>query len=115
MKVRVALDAKGDARIVPDMGARVGFLEESKPAQADARPGVLVPAAAIVQRGEQDVAFVVSGNKAALRKLTLGRTLGEDREVLAGLRGGEQVVLDPPEALADGARVTVAPAEAGNE
>ncbi len=115
VKVRVALDAKGDARIVPDMGARVGFLEESKPAQADARPGVLVPAAAIVQRGEQDVAFVVSGNKAALRKLTLGRTLGEDREVLAGLRGGEQVVLDPPEALADGARVTVAPAEAGNE
>ncbi len=109
VKVRVALDAKGDARIVPDMGARVGFLEESKPAQADAKPGVLVPAAAIAQRGEQDVAFVVSGDKAALRKLTLGRTLGEDREVLAGLAGGEQVVLDPPEALADGARVTVVP------
>lgn len=115
VKVRVGLDAKGDPRIVPDMGARVGFLEDAKPAQADARPGVLVPAAAIVQRGEQDVAYVVSDGKAMLRKLTLGRTLGEDREVLAGLAGGEQVVLDPPETLADGARVTLAPAGASDE
>ncbi|QNU15299.1 efflux RND transporter periplasmic adaptor subunit [Thermomonas sp. XSG] len=115
VKVRVGLDAKGDPRIVPDMGARVGFLEDAKPAQADAKPGVLVPAAAIAQRGDRDVAFVVNGGMASLRKLTLGRTLGEDREVLAGVAGGEQVVLDPPETLADGARVTVAPAAASDE
>ncbi len=115
VKVRVGLDAKGDPRIVPDMGARVGFLEDAKPAQADAKPGVLVPAAAIAQRGEQDVAFVVNGGMASLRKLTLGRTLGDDREVLAGVAGGEQVVLDPPETLADGARVTVAPAATSDE
>ena len=108
VKVRVGLDAKGDPRIVPDMGARVGFLEEAKPTQAAATPGVLVPAAAITQRGDKDVAFVVVGGKVAQRTLTLGRTLGDDREVLEGLRGGEQVVLDPPETLADGARVTVA-------
>ena len=115
VKVRVGLDAKGDPRIVPDMGARVGFLEDAKPAQADAKPGVLVPAAAIAQRGDRDVAFVVNGGMASLRKLTLGRTLGEDREVLAGVAGGEQVVLDPPETLADGARVTVAPAASSDE
>jgi len=115
VKVRVGLDAKGDPRIVPDMGARVGFLEDAKPAQADAKPGVLVPAAAIAQRGDRDVAFVVNGGMASLRKLTLGRTLGEDREVLAGVAGGEQVVLDPPETLADGARVTVAPAATSDQ
>ena len=108
VKVRVGLDAKGDPRIVPDMGARVGFLEEAKPTQAAAKTGVLVPAAAITQRDDKDVAFVVVGGKVAQRTLTLGRTLGDDREVLEGLRGGEQVVLDPPETLADGARVTVA-------
>ena len=108
VKVRVGLDAKGDARIVPDMGARVSFLEDAKPAQAEAKPGVLVPGAAIVQRGDKDVAFVVAGDRVAQRALTLGRTLGEDREVLDGLNGGEQVVLDPPDTLADGARVTVA-------
>lgn len=108
VKVRVGLDAKGDARIVPDMGARVSFLEDARPAQAEAKPGVLVPGAAIVQRGDKDVAFVVAGDKVAQRALTLGRTLGDDREVLAGVAGGEQVVLDPPETLADGARVQVA-------
>jgi len=58
---------------------------------------------------------VVNGGMASLRKLTLGRTLGEDREVLAGVAGGEQVVLDPPETLADGARVTVAPAATSDQ
>ena len=104
VKVRVGLDAKGDPRIVPDMGARVGFLEDAKPAQA-AKPGVLAPAAAIVQRDGKDVAFVVVDGKAMQRTLALGRTLGEDREVLQGLAGGDAVVLDPPEQLADGVRV----------
>ena len=44
--------------------------------------------------------------------LTLGRTLGDDREVLQGLDGGDSVVLDPPEKLADGARVRIAGDEA---
>lgn len=34
VKVRVALDTKGDTRIVPDMGARVSFLESTQQAQA---------------------------------------------------------------------------------
>ncbi len=115
VKVRVGLDAKGDSRIVPDMGARVGFLEDARPAQADVKPGVLAPAAAIVQRGDKDVAFVVVGDKVAQRVLTLGRTLGDDREVLSGLAGGERVVLDPPDALADGARVKIARDDAGSD
>ncbi|HWS77036.1 MAG TPA: efflux RND transporter periplasmic adaptor subunit [Thermomonas sp.] len=111
VKVRVGLDAK-DPRIVPDMGVRVGFLEDAKPAQADAKPGVLVPAAAIVQRDGKDVAFAIDGEAVRQRSLTLGRTLGDDREVLSGLSGGDAVVLDPPEQLADGARVRVAGDEA---
>ena len=116
VKVRVGLDAK-DARIVPDMGARVGFLEAAKPAaaQTDAKPGVLVPADAIVQRGGKDVAFAVEGEKAVLRTLTIGRSLGDDREVLTGLSGGERVVLSPDDTLTDGARVRLAPAESESE
>ena len=114
VKVRVGLDAK-DARIVPDMGARVGFLEEAKPAQADVKPGVLVPAAAIVQRDGKDVAFAMDGDAVRQRNLKLGRTLGDDREVLEGLSGGDAVVLDPPEQLADGSRVRLAREESASE
>ncbi len=108
VKVRVGMDAKGDPRIVPEMGVRVSFLEDAAPAQAAAKPGVLAPVTAIASRGDADVAFVVEGDVVRQRTLTLGRTLGDDREVLEGLAGGDAVVLDPPEQLADGARVRIA-------
>src|SRR5678815_520973 len=93
------------------MGVRVSFLEPARPAgAAGPAPGVLAPAAAIVSRGGNQVAFVVSGEKVAQRTLKLGRTLGDDREVLEGLSGGDTVVLDPPNELADGARVRIAAA-----
>ena len=106
VKVRVAL-LKKDPRIVPDMGVRVSFLEKAAPAQADApKPGVLVPAAAIANRDGATVAFVVlGGDHVARRALTLGRSLGDEREVTAGLSDGDVVVVDPPESLADAARV----------
>ncbi len=114
VKVRVGIDAK-DARIVPDMGARVSFLEEAKPVQADVKPGVLVPAATIVERDGKDVAFAIDGEAVQQRTLKLGRTLGDDREVLEGLNGGDAVVLDPPERLADGSRVRIAREEPASD
>jgi RND family efflux transporter MFP subunit len=114
VKVRVALNVR-DPRIVPDMGVRVSFLEKAQPVATRTKPGVLVPAAAIASRGDKDVAFVVVGETVQRHELKLGRTLGDDREVLGGLDGGETVVLDPPEKLADGARVRIAKADAGAE
>ncbi|HEY0504367.1 MAG TPA: efflux RND transporter periplasmic adaptor subunit, partial [Lysobacter sp.] len=110
VKVRVALKQK-DPRIVPDMGVRVSFLEASKPDAPAQKPGVLAPAAAIVAREGKQVAFVVAGERAQRREVTVGRSLGEDREVTQGLAGGETVVLDPPASLADGDRVRVATGE----
>ena len=107
IKVRVGLDTK-DPRIVPDMGARVGFLEAVKPVASNATPGVLAPVAAIVQRGDKDVVFIVDGEQARMRSVTLGRTLGDDREVLQGLAGGDNVILAPSDKLVDGARVRLA-------
>ena len=114
VKVRVALHVR-DPRIVPDMGVRVSFLEKAQPLAAKTRPGVLVPAAAIVTRDGKDVAFVVADETVQGHALKLGRTLGDDREVLDGLAGGETVVLDPPEKLADGARVRIAKTDAASE
>ena len=110
VKVRIALKVK-DPRIVPDMGVRVSFLESARPAPAVAEaPGVLAPAAAIASRDGKDVAFVVADDKVSQRALKLGRSLGDDREVLDGLAGGDTVVLDPPKDLADGERVRIAAA-----
>ena len=55
------------------------------------------------------------GETVQLRALTLGRSLGDDREVLQGLSGGDTVVLDPPEQLADGSRVRIAREESSSD
>ncbi|MBD9369812.1 efflux RND transporter periplasmic adaptor subunit [Xanthomonas sp. XNM01] len=108
VKVRIALKEK-DARIVPDMGVRVSFLEAAKPAGSDQPTGVRVPAAAIVQRDGNEIAFVVSSDDTvALRTLKTGIAMGSDRQVSDGLSGGETVVLDPPDTLNDGDKVRIA-------
>ncbi len=109
VKVRIAIKKK-DPRIVPDMGVRVAFLNppSGTPAPAAATQGVLVPAEAVQAEGGSGVVFVFANDKVERRKVTLGQTVGADRRVLSGLRGGERVVLSPPESLRDGATVKLA-------
>jgi RND family efflux transporter MFP subunit len=114
VKVRVALNVR-DPRIVPDMGVKVSFLETAPKDGAVRNEGVRVPAAAIARRGDSDVAFVVGADKTvAQRGLTLGRALGDDRQVLSGLSTGDEVVLDPPPEMTDGAAVRIAAAADGD-
>jgi RND family efflux transporter MFP subunit len=105
VKVRVALERK-DARIVPDMGVRVSFLERKSADEAQAPKGVLVPARAIVQRDGRSVVFVVAGGKAQLRAVhPAAQDYGGMKLVADALQAGDAVVLSPPAALRDGAAV----------
>ncbi len=104
VKVRIGLDQK-DPRILPDMGVRVSFLANDRPAGAAAAPaGVLVPAAAITQRGAANVVFVVEGERARAREVKVGQAFG-DLTQLEGLEAGARIVLAPPPDMTDGARV----------
>jgi RND family efflux transporter MFP subunit len=109
VKVRVGLDLK-DGRIVPDMGVRVSFLEESKPDSPDQPPprGVLVPSQALRNDGGQEFVFVFNAGKAQRRTVTLGGTFADSRQVQSGLSAGESVILDAPAALKDNAAVRLA-------
>ncbi|HEY2347189.1 MAG TPA: efflux RND transporter periplasmic adaptor subunit [Xanthomonadaceae bacterium] len=112
VKVRIALKSK-DPRIVPDMGVRVSFLEAAPVAtSATKEEGVRIPAGAIVQRDGKPVAFVVGDkNRIAQHALELGRSIGDDRQVLSGLGVGDEVVVEPAATLADGQAVKIAPAD----
>ena len=108
VKVRVALDEK-DPRIVPDMGVRVSFLEKAAAPTQDVPRGVLVPAGAIVQRDGRSVVFVVDGDLARQRTVTLSaQSFGDLRLVTEGVASGARVVDQPPAALVDGVRVEAA-------
>ena len=105
VKVRVALEQK-DARIVPDMGVRVSFLESKPAATAQAPRGVLVPAAAIAQRDGHEVVFVVQGERVQQRRVQ-SKPMGEQRLLPEGVQPGETVVISPPAGLRDGTAVAV--------
>jgi RND family efflux transporter MFP subunit len=109
VKVRIGLDLKDD-RIVPDMGVRVSFLEEAKPAAANPSPpvGVLVPGNALRRDGDHDVVFVLKDRKAQRRRVTLGGVFGNSRQVESGLSPGESVIIDAPAELKDDAVVSAA-------
>jgi len=105
VKVRVALENK-DARIVPDMGVRVSFLEQKAANVAQAPKGTLVPAKAIAQRDGHSVVFVVAGGKAQQRIVQpAAQGYGDMKLIPDALQAGDVVVLSPPAALRDGSVV----------
>ena len=109
VKVRVAFE-KLDPRILPDMGVRVSFLQESSgeqqsPAASLPAGTVWVPASAVVQRNGGPVVFVIEGDKAHATSVTPGESQGDLRAV-QGIAGGTSVVRSPPARLGDGSRVS---------
>lgn len=66
-----------------------------------------VPYAALQYRYGVNRAFVVAGNKLAMRELGVGERVGDRIEVVSGLKAGEQIALTDVDTLTDGALVSV--------
>jgi RND family efflux transporter MFP subunit len=94
-----------DARILPEMGARVDFLPESALEGVEARSRVFVPAAAVYDQAGEAVVWIVREGRAYRTPVDAGPVSGGRREIRTGLSGGEQVVTGGAEGLNDGARV----------
>ena len=70
---------------------------------------IRVPAAALIQRGQMELVFVVVGNHALMRLVKTGSRIGDEIELVSGLDSGEQVVTDGAASLTDGQPVTIKP------
>lgn len=89
--VRLQLPA-GDVGLYPGMTVKVAF------ATGEARQ-LLVPATALVQRGELVAVYVIGDHGVTLRQVRIGDRSGDRVEVLAGLDDGEHVARDPHAAI----------------
>lgn len=98
-----------DPRILPDMGVKVTFLRESDAAAVPMAQAVtLVPQAAVkTDSGTTFVFLVVNNNMVERRAVKIGGTDGDRVEVLAGLKGGDRVVISPPPTLTPGQPIRV--------
>jgi HlyD family secretion protein len=97
-----------DEQLRPEMNARVNFLADAQPSDAQQKISrALVPKSAVVRKDDADFVFVVKGNKVEQRVIRRGDETGDSYYVIEGLSGGEMVVIDSPEKLRDGSRVKV--------
>jgi len=92
-----------DDYLRPEMNASVAFVSDEKTASvgAQARPVILIPAAAI----HDNVVFVMFEGKAVKRGVKTGSTNSKGIRIEDGLIGGEDLILNPPATLKDGDRV----------
>jgi multidrug efflux pump subunit AcrA (membrane-fusion protein) len=87
----------GIGGLTPGLFARVRLpLLAARDAVAGGTVRIVVPAAAVVSRGDLRAVYVADASGSyLLRQVRLGRIHGEDVEVLSGLADGERVALDP--------------------
>jgi HlyD family secretion protein len=96
-----------DPRILPEMGARVDFLEPERPAEAPAAaaPRPRVPASAVFDQGGRTVVWLVRDGRLEARSVEAGPVSAGFREIRGGLAGGELIVTGGVETPAEGMRV----------
>ena len=114
--VRVELKAK-DARIVPEMGARVTFLSPAPTgaAAATAQRGVVVPDDAVkTEESGQTVVFVIEDGRVERRAVRLGAHASNGQVVIAGLQSGDEVAVTD-KTLRDGDKVRIVKADTASQ
>ncbi|HVU02682.1 MAG TPA: efflux RND transporter periplasmic adaptor subunit [Polyangiaceae bacterium] len=92
--------------VLPEMAARVSFLQKALDADAmKEAPKLVVPAGAVVDRGGAKLVYVVESDHVKAVPVTLGPPFGGGFELVSGPSAGTHVVKDPPPTLGDGQKI----------
>jgi len=106
VQVKVAFRSY-DARVLPEMSAKVHFLPRPSRVAVDTQPVLVVPGTAVTERNGRAVVFVVERGRAVEVPVVAGRQVGSSVAIREGLRPGVQVVDSVSARLRGGAKVTV--------
>jgi multidrug efflux pump subunit AcrA (membrane-fusion protein) len=78
-------------------------------------PGILIPGDSLITMARGEFVPVVQNGVVQMRAVHVGRDLGTQVYVTAGLENGDMVVLNPNDLVKEGAHVTAKPAPPGQE
>lgn len=104
VKVRIAIKAK-DARILPEMGARVSF--ETTPSAGPVSHAITVPPDAVAGSGDSGTVFVIADDKVQARAVKIGLRTSQSVTILSGVNAGDRLAQGDLSKLHDGDRVAV--------
>jgi RND family efflux transporter MFP subunit len=104
VRVRIGFDQL-DPRILPDMGIKVRFLDDTPAPAANAGPRIRVPAGAVQRDGDASYVWVVSDGRVERRAVTVGAESEGTVEVRAGVSDGDELVSPVVQGLEDGGKV----------
>lgn len=97
---RFELPKKDSADLVPGQQVQVQFL----PSKSGHTSRLMLPQSTVVRRGELTGVYVSNGRGFSLRAVRLGAQQANEVEILAGLKAGDEVALDPFQAGSTGAQ-----------
>jgi RND family efflux transporter MFP subunit len=114
VKVRITiLNLEKYDFILPDMGVKVAFLENERPAAKDKSKDkgpqavAFIPKGAVRSDANASFVFLVHDGKVERRAVSLGMDRGTDVAILAGVTPGDSLVVKGPESLHDGDKIEI--------
>ena len=80
-----------DQRVLPDMGAKVSFLEKTTTSSADKIEGVVVPNEAVSKQGEEHYVFLIRDGKLLKQLVILADKTSNYSRIIKGIKVGDRV------------------------
>lgn len=106
VKVRIGLLEK-DARVLPDMGAKVSFLKDQIIEAPEKLEGVMIPSSSLIKEGNLSYVFVIKNGLITKTKVTVGSLSSNFSRISNGIEVGDNVVTDPSNELQNGQEVLI--------
>ena len=106
VKVRIGLLEK-DARVLPDMGAKVSFLKDQIIEAPEKLEGVMIPSSSLIKEGNLSYVFVIKNGLITKTKVTVGSLSTNFSRISNGIEVGDNVVTDPNNELQNGQEVLI--------
>jgi RND family efflux transporter MFP subunit len=94
---------------------RPGMFASAKMHYRAPNPGILIPGDSLLTLARGEFVPVVENNVIQMRPVQVGRDLGTQVYIVAGLKDGDLVVVNPNDLVKEGVRVTTRPAPKGQQ
>ncbi|HTG00141.1 MAG TPA: efflux RND transporter periplasmic adaptor subunit [Nitrospirota bacterium] len=93
-------------RILPEMSAKVAFLEHAV-SPAEEKPVLALHPAALLSRDGNQYVFLVTSSRVQEAPVRVGEKLGDLVVVLDGIKAGDKIVMNPPKNLKKGSKIAI--------